>query len=110
MDKIKRYLDNYQDKTPKQQETAREILFRNLKEAQDYSSLQSTQGWQRLSDWVKQSAEEVGLSAVYPGIKSELLQEKLTRANEGLRIIQHVELKAAKLDELEEKARTVKQV
>jgi hypothetical protein len=49
------------------------------------------------------ACEETGRAAVYPMMKPEVLIDKLTRANERLRVIDEVESVAKQLDSAKEK-------
>jgi hypothetical protein len=47
---------------------------------------------------------------VWPGIKPELLNDRLTRANERLKVIFEVEQIAQRVEKLEEQFRTIKEI
>jgi len=48
--------------------------------------------------------------AVWPGIKDEVLKDRLTRANERMRFVWEVETLAGRVDELEEKWTGIKEI
>jgi hypothetical protein len=54
-------------------------------------------------DKTKHACEEVGRAAVYPMIKEDLLLDRLTRANERLRIIDEIERDVRMVDSLKAK-------
>ena len=108
MNKIQRYLDNYQESD--NQALSRKILAQKLKECREYNELTQTKGWRRLSDKTKKAVEETGILAVWPGIKDEVLKDRLTRANERMRFVWEVETLAGRVDELEEKWTGIKEI
>ncbi len=67
-------------------------------------------GWKRLSDKLKQSAEETGRICVYPGIKEDILKDRLIRANEHIKIILEVESIASRIPDLEDKFNAVRKI
>ena len=107
MDKLNRFLANYQDKTPSQQKLTREYLVKNLQEAKEYRALVISDGWQRFSKSVKTNAENVGLGLITNPDKENAL-ELIVRANEGINLVKSVEIKAERLEDLEEKFRNIK--
>jgi hypothetical protein len=70
--------------------------------------LTQTKGWKRFSEFWKKSAEETGKLAVFPGLKKDILDDKLIRANQALVMIYEVEDKAAKFEQLDEQAKAIK--
>lgn len=61
------------------------------------------EGWK---DWVsktKLECEQVGQAAVYPMLKPEVLVDRLTRANERLKIIEEIEAEASKVEKLKKR-------
>jgi len=48
--------------------------------------------------------------AVWPGLKKEIRDDRLTRANERMKFVWEVELLAGRLEELEEKWRQIKNI
>lgn len=109
MDKIQRYLDNYTENVDNQV-LSRKILAAKLKECRECQELIQTKGWQTLSDKTKKSVEETGMLAVWPGLKDDVLKDRLTRANERMKVIWEVETLASRIEELEEKWRGIKEI
>lgn len=70
----------------------------------------NSKGWKRFASKWKSSAEETGKFAIRNLIKPEVLQEKITRANQALTMIEEVELLASRKDELYEKFREIKNI
>ena len=48
--------------------------------------------------------------AVWPGLKDDVLKDRLTRANERMKVIWEVETLASRLEELEEKWNAIKSI
>lgn len=48
--------------------------------------------------------------AVWPGLKDDVIKDRLTRANERMKVIWEVETLASRIDELEEKWRGIKEI
>jgi hypothetical protein len=70
----------------------------------------ATNGWKLLSETIKKAVEETGMLAVWPGLKPDVRDDRLIRANERMKIIYEVELLASRLEELEEKWRLIKDI
>jgi len=68
----------------------------------------NSKGWKRFAKKYREAAEQTGRAAVYPMLKDEILEDRLIRANQSLKMITEVEQIAARLEELEEKAREIK--
>jgi hypothetical protein len=83
-------------------------LANKLKECREYNELIQTKGWKHLSDSIKKAVEETGMLAVWPGLKPDVRDDRLTRANERMKVVYEVELLASRLEELEEKWRLIK--
>ena len=86
------------------------MLATKLKECRQYNELISTKGWKHLSEQTKKAVEETGMLAVWPGLKKEIRDDRLTRANERMKFVWEVELLAGRLEELEEKWRQIKNI
>lgn len=110
MDKIQRYLENYKEAEVDNQALSRKVLTTKLKECREYNELIQTKGWKHLSEKIKKSVEETGLYAVWPGLKDDVRDDRLTRANERMKVVWEVELLASRLEELEEKWRLIKNI
>ena len=110
MDKIQRYLDNYQEAEQPQQELSRKVLANKLKQCRQFSELILTKGWKHLSEQTKKAVEETGILAVWPGLKDDVLKDRLTRANERMKFVWEVETLASRIEELEEKWREIKNI
>lgn len=48
--------------------------------------------------------------AVWPGLKADIRDDRLIRANERMKVVYEVELLASRLEELEEKWRGIKNI
>ena len=105
-DKISRYLANYQESD--NQALSRKVLAEKLKECRECNELVNTKGWKHLSEKTKKAVEETGLLAVWPGLIKEIRDDRLTRANERMKVVWEVELLASRIEELEEKWRLIK--
>ena len=85
-------------------------MAEKLKECRDYNELISTKGWKRFSESIKKAVEETGMLAVWPGLKDDVRDDRLKRANERMKVVYEVELIAGRLEDLEEKWRLVKNI
>jgi hypothetical protein len=106
MDKANRYLDKFQQSD--NQALSRKVLMAKLKECRECNELVNTKGWKALSKRIKDSVEETGRLAVWPGLKDDIRDDRLTRANERMKVIFEVETLAGRIEELEEKWRLIK--
>lgn len=102
--------ETYKAKSPQDRDKYRKLLVRRYQEARDYSELVNTKGWKRFAKRWRQAAEETGKAAVFPMIKSELLNEKLIRANQAIVMIEEVELLASRKEALYEKFTQIKNI
>ena len=100
----------FKAKTPEEQAKYRKLLVKRYQEAKDYSELVNTKGWKRFATRWKEAAEETGRAAVFPMIKNDLLVDKLTRANQSLKMIEEVELLSSRKEELYERFRQIKNI
>lgn len=85
-------------------------MANKLKECRQYNELIQTKGWKLLSETIKKAVEETGMLAVWPGLKPDIRDDRLIRANERMKVVYEVELLASRIEELEEKWRLVKDI
>jgi hypothetical protein len=85
-------------------------LANKLKECRQLNEMVQTKGWKELSEKTKKSVEETGMLAVWPGFKDDVLKDRLTRANERMKLVWEVETLAGRIEELEEKWRLIKNI
>jgi len=80
----------------------------HLREAREYTELLTTKGWKRFSEKYRKAAEETGKLAVFPMLNKDIQDDRLIRANQTLKMIFEVENIALRLEEYEDKLRSIK--
>src|SRR6185369_7005868 len=79
------------------------LVGKRLKYSLLLQGMVASQAWLEWADKTRESCQQVGRAAVYPMLKQEVLLDKLTRANERLRMIDEMEAEAKKADKLKVK-------
>lgn len=62
-----------------------------------------TPGWLEYAKRTKEACENVGKLAVYPMLKSDVLLDRLTRANERLKMLEEVDSYVRQIDGLKKR-------